>query len=398
MKIVLASDMRALRCRAKEIAGHVGALSWKDGILTPESQSRFLLEMQRIMKENRVTGASLVLVHDRKPKIYPFGMAHIRPHDPVRTDTCFRMASITKLVVTFGFFSLLEEGLLSLDTDVSEILGFPLRHPSYPQVAITARMLMTHTSGITDFGSYGKVSPDHPPPLNELLKRSDCWRATAPGESFHYSNLGAGITGVLMEIVSHLPLADMMHLRIFEPLGIRATLDPRRVTPKEDLADGYRIPRLPFLPPHCVYNASRLSSRPEEIFDPKVDYFSGSGRLIADGRGAADLLSLLLSKEDTPVLSRASLQEMRTLQDGHGGIAYAGRGLNVAFLPGVFPGRTLLGHQGVAYGMCAELFGDPETGDGAVVLTNGMNLHKRREPFTAGGFDLLALAFSALAS
>ena len=75
----------------------------------------------------------------------------------------------------------------------------------------------------------------------------------------------------------------------------------------------------------------------------------------------------------------------------------AGRGLNTAFLPGVFEGFSPVGHQGVAYGMCAELFADPQTGAGVGVMTSGVRLI-RQPPLMRAGFDLLALGFAALRS
>ena len=89
------------------------------------------------------------------------------------------------------------------------------------------------------------------------------------------------------------------------------------------------------------------------------------------------------------------LELMRASQDGAGGIRHAGRGLNVAFLPGVFDGFSPVGHQGVAYGMCAELFADPGTGAAVCVMTNGVRL-ARTPPLMRAGFDLLSLGFAAM--
>jgi hypothetical protein len=86
---------------------------------------------------------------------------------------------------------------------------------------------------------------------------------------------------------------------------------------------------------------------------------------------------------------------MRSCQDGQPGIASAGRGLNTAFLPDVFEGFSPIGHQGVAYGMCAELFADPASGCGVGVMTSGTRL-VRQAPLMRTGFDLLALGFAAL--
>ncbi len=393
------AEKETLLHRAGEIADRAGSFSWDEGgHLSFESRTRFQSEMLKLMREHRIIGATVAIVTKDATELFSLGKARLWPMVPVQPETCFRMASITKLIVTYGFLSMAEEGLLSLDDDISDLLGYSVRHPDYPEKAVTARMLLTHTSGITDSGAYASLDSKHPLPLNEFLNQKNCWLSSAPGETFHYSNLGAGITGILMEKTARLPLAEIMRQRVFDPLCIRATLDPRLVSPSSDLADGYRISRLPFLPPIRVYNAAQLTKSPPEPFDPDLDYYAGVGRLVADGRAAAALLRILLSEEDTPVLNQASLREMRSLQDGRGGIQCAGRGLNVAFLTDVFPKRTLVGHQGAAYGMCSEFFGDPKTGEGAVVLSSGMNLHKRRGPFVAGGFDLLALAFASLRS
>ena len=95
------------------------------------------------------------------------------------------------------------------------------------------------------------------------------------------------------------------------------------------------------------------------------------------------------------VLPAASLDMMRACQDGQSGVKQAGRGLNTAFLPGVFDDFSPIGHQGVAYGMCAELFADPEKNAGVGVMTSGMRLVKQ-PPLMRAGFDLLALGFAAI--
>ncbi|MBO5218175.1 MAG: hypothetical protein J6C52_02015, partial [Clostridia bacterium] len=114
-----------------------------------------------------------------------------------------------------------------------------------------------------------------------------------------------------------------------------------------------------------------------------------------DGHGMEQLIRLLASRDGMGVISAASLEMMRAAQDGMHGIRAAGRGLNTAFLPDVFDGFSPVGHQGVAYGMCAELFADPQTGAGVGVMTSGVRL-VRQAPLMRAGFDLLALCFASL--
>lgn len=110
----------------------------------------------------------------------------------------------------------------------------------------------------------------------------------------------------------------------------------------------------------------------------------------------AALLGLLASHGEMGVLSAPLLDLMRAPQDGLGGVGQIGRGLNTAALPGVFPGFSPVGHQGVAYGMCAELFADPTTGAGVGVMTSGTRLNRDTPPLMRVGFDLLTLGFASL--
>ena len=143
-------------------------------------------------------------------------------------------------------------------------------------------------------------------------------------------------------------------------------------------------------------NAQALAKRKPEPFDPERDYLCAAGRLITDSRGMAALLGLLASHGEMGVLSSPSLDLMRAPQDGLGGVGQIGRGLNTAALPGVFPGFSPVGHQGVAYGMCAELFADPTTGAGVGVMTSGTRLNRDTPPLMRVGFDLLTLGFASL--
>ena len=395
MKNPTAEELAFLRARAGRTFDRFPILPRRgDGRMSPESRLRFELSMETILERSRALGACVVL---RRPsgghETFCYGRARLLGRAPVTEETCFRVASVSKLVMTFGALALVERGTLNLDKDLSVYLGYPVRHPRFPDAPVTLRMLLTHTAAIRDEGNYGTRGMQKGCALRELLENAENWLDARPGETFHYSNLGAGVAGVAMERAANRPFDELMQELVFAPLSIRASYDPRRIAPRSDLANGYGM-RFPV--PILKYNAQALARRKPEPFDPERDYFCAAGRLITDSEGMAALLGLLASHGEMGVLSADSLDLMRAPQDGLGGVGAVGRGLNVAYLPGVFPGFSPVGHQGVAYGMCAELFADPATGAGVGIMTNGVRLERDTPPLMRVGFDLLTLGFAAL--
>ncbi|MBR4038795.1 MAG: beta-lactamase family protein [Clostridia bacterium] len=396
MKNASPSELIALRARARDIARALTPPERSpDGRLLQHSREALQKQIDAVLRCHRAVGASIVLcAPGGAADFFHYGYARLRPKIPVTAQTCFRIASVSKLVMSFAALSLCESGQLDIDRDISDYLGYRVCHPRAGGTPVTMRMLLTHTAGVTDAGPYGTRGMQPGCTLRELLESPASWLHTVPGEAFHYSNLGAGAAGVVLERAAGMPFDDILQQRVFSVLGVRASYDPRRIIPAGDLADGYSVRSI--LPPRLRYDAAQLSARPPEPFDPERDYLIAAGRMITDSCGMERLIRLLASKDGMGVISAASLDMMRAPQDGACGIQSAGRGLNTAFLPDVFPGFSPVGHQGVAYGMCAELFADPKTGAGVGVMTSGVRL-ARQAPLMRAGFDLLALGFASLA-
>ena len=395
MKNPTPDQLRQLAARAAKTAALLPPMTrGQDGRLDPPSREAFAAAAKRILQRERAVGAALVLLHGGgQAESFHFGHARLSPKVPVGEATCFRVASVSKLVMTFGALSLCESGLLDLDADISQYLGYCVRSPHALDAPVTMRMLLTHTSGIFDGGTYSTRGMERGCTLRELLEAPANWLPALPGSAFHYSNLGAGAAGVVMERAASQPFESIMRERVFDRLRIRAGYDPARIAPPGDLADGYSVRA--FLPPRKKYDAARLTQKPPQGFDPETDFLIAAGRMITDGNGLIALLRLLASKEDTSVLSKEMLSLMRAPQDGSRGVTPMARGLNCAYLPGVLGGFSPVGHQGVAYGMCAELFADPQTGCGVGLMTSGVRLVPC-PPLMRAGFDLLSLGFAAL--
>ena len=126
------------------------------------------------------------------------------------------------------------------------------------------------------------------------------------------------------------------------------------------------------------------------------------GRLILSVPDLAKIARLLCSDgavDGRRVLAPQSMEELRAPQARRGSVSGdAGRGLGVAFAPDVFGRRLAIGHQGVAYGMNAEVWGDPATGDAVAMATNGALLSPAGTLIRCGwaatriGFEALARA------
>lgn len=139
----------------------------------------------------------------------------VTPDDPVR------IASVSKLVTALGVMRLVDQRRLDLDRDVSDYLGWPLRHPGFPDVPITLRLLLSHRSGLTD-------GADYIIPLGETLRtrlaNPKAWdMAHAPGSDwFHYTNLNFPVVASVMEAASGERFDRLMQRLVVGPLGLSA--------------------------------------------------------------------------------------------------------------------------------------------------------------------------------
>ena len=170
------------------------------------------------------------VVHQRA-----FGRRFIDPaaraDKPADTGTLYRIASISKLVTALGVMKLVEDARLSLDEDIGHYLGYPVRNPHFPGVAITLRMLLTHTSSLRDDGGYswpaGAQLREMLTPGGKLHGTGAIWSAqAAPGRWFSYANLPWGIAGTVMEKVAGERFDRLMKRLVLEPLGLRGGYNP----------------------------------------------------------------------------------------------------------------------------------------------------------------------------
>ena len=119
--------------------------------------------IKSIMQEIPVMGLSVAVVKDNKI-IYAqsFGAKSRENNTPLTNDCIFRIASISKSFSATSIMQLAERKKLSIDQDVSELIGFKVRNPKFPETVITLRLMMSHLSSINDSQGYFSLDAINP--------------------------------------------------------------------------------------------------------------------------------------------------------------------------------------------------------------------------------------------
>jgi len=155
------------------------------------------------MEAADIPGLSMAVI--RNGKIFwsgAFGVRSRETNEPVDENTIFEAASLTKTVTAAAALKLVERGVLDLDTPLAEYLPYPKLAGDERYKKITARHVLTHTTGLPNWG-------------NKLLRE--------PGELYGYSGEGFLYLGHTLEKLTGMTLEEFARKEIFEPLGMSRT-------------------------------------------------------------------------------------------------------------------------------------------------------------------------------
>lgn len=170
------------------------------------------------------------------------GLRDVTTNAPVRSDTVFRIASMTKSFTAMAILQLRDAGKLSLDDPVEKYVPElrKLRYPTADSPRLTLRHLLTMSPGFPEDNPWGDqqlaISESR---FNEFLQEGIAFSNT-PGIAYEYSNYGFAILGRVISRVSGMTYSAYIRRNILDPIGMRSsTLEPRSV-PSAQLALGYR--------------------------------------------------------------------------------------------------------------------------------------------------------------
>jgi CubicO group peptidase (beta-lactamase class C family) len=344
--------------------------------------------MQRFVDEKEIAGAvAMVGNADGVLAIETVGRRELEGDLPMKPDTLFRIASMTKPITAVAIMILVDEGKLKLDDPVEKylpdfagqmMLGYRqgdtyiAKKPSRP---ITLRDLLTHTSGLPDGPLPDSAERDARPSTTLAESSRNYGRrrlSFEPGSKWSYSNAGINTLGRVIEVASGTSYENFLKTRIFDPLGMVDTTFYPSPDQMKRLAMTYGRDGDELQPVASSKVAPKAGERPP----------SPAGGLYSTALDLSKVYRMMLTRgtfEGRRILTESAVAEMTRLQTGDlqcGFVDGMGFGLGWAFVKdptgvteSLSPGS--FGHGG-AFGTQAWI--DPRKGRFAILLIQRVGL------------------------
>ena len=342
------------------------------------------------MDECRTMGLATVLFKgDDILYMNAFGWRDKKGGDPLDIHDIFKIASMSKSFSAVSILQLVDEGKLSLEDDVSDLMGFPVRHPKWPDIPLTLKMLLSHTSSMKDgTGNSRYWTPDwvNPAvtPVDSMLRRA--FYDYAPGQGYNYCNRGFNMLGNIIERASGERFDDYVRHHILDPLGAEVA--------------GYNIDSL---------DADRLVTmygydKSEDKLLRNNAYVRKNEKKVADGtyvigedgwgwsptggmkitlpdlvRWVKTLRDSCITPSGVRLISPESYRKLRThTTPADPGTDYC---LGTRTETRLIEGKTLYGHTGSLHGYKGCMFVHPTEGWGFICLCSSTKLDKINEVY-----------------
>jgi CubicO group peptidase (beta-lactamase class C family) len=290
----------------------------------------------------------------------------------VTPQTPFMLASVSKTITCAGVMALVEDGRLDLDADINEYIPFEVRIPKTPDIPITMRMLLTHTSAIRDrwqiWGTpwsdptlyfhgdspiaLGDFCRSYYVPAGSEYRSQGNFYERPPGTRYAYSNLAVALSGYVAEAVSGVDFDAWCRQRIMLPL--------------EMANSGFRLADVDATTVAMPYTSS------PQGFDPIFQYGYPDypdGEVRASARHQARWLGAFMNFgefQGVRVLDRDTVKETRRNQIPD----LVGWPQGLIWFGETSGGFNVLGHDGGDVGVSARMFFRPDARVGVVTLTN----------------------------
>ena len=337
-------------------------------------QDQFNEEVKTIMERNNNVGLALVAVHNGEVVLNEtYGYKNLETKEPIAKDDIFRIASISKSFCATAVMQLVEQGKLSLDQDVSELVGFEVRNPNFPDKVITVKMLLSHTASMNDANGYFSLNAINP---DSSATWKTAWNSYAPETGYEYCNLGFNTLGTIVERVSGERYDKYIVNHILNPIGVYGGYEVLSLDSTKFVNiytwDGEKN--------EYIHKPAAYATKEKEIenyvFGVSTPVFSPTGGLKISAQDLAQVMKMHMNlgtaENGTQIISKESAEAMQSIvaPKTDEGDAY---GFAIRTSNQLLDGHTMIGHTGSAYGVYTSMFWDKNREFGFIVMTNGCN-------------------------
>jgi CubicO group peptidase (beta-lactamase class C family) len=302
----------------------------------------------------RVPGASLAFWHEGELTEVTAGVLNLDTGAQVIPDSLFQIGSITKVWTASQIMLLAEQGRLTLDTRIADLIpGFKVADPEITREA-TVRHLLTHTSGIDgDFFLDTGRGDDCVERYVEAC--ADLGRSCPLGATLSYSNAGYVIAGRIVEILTGQIWDDALREQIIEPLGLTHVCTLPEDVLRFSAATGH------------IGGQDGGEITPTPVWGlPR-----SAGPAVLISARAADVVAFGRAHLDGGLLGKESSEAMREPQAAVPNPHLLGGHWGLGWILDCVDDRWIAQHAGNTFGQASMLWAVPDTGTVACLLMNG---------------------------
>ena len=263
---------------------------------------------------------------------------------------------------------LIEAKKMKLSDDFSDLVGFKVRNPKFPETVITLKMILSHTSSINDSEGYFNLDVINPAKNKNW---ANCYNDYEPGKGYEYCNLNFNMVGTVIEKYSGERFDNYVKQHILAPLN---------------LYGGYCVDSLAKQKFVTLYDynakTKKLTASPA-AYAPKSEeiknYTFGYSTPIFSPTGGMKISATDLAKYMTMHMNYGKYDGERLMSKKHSKLMQTkvsdqeNYGLALQEDRNLFPGQLMIGHTGSAYGLNSAMYFNPKEKFGFVVITNGCN-------------------------
>ena len=324
--------------------------------------------VEAFLGSHEVAGLAVAVVREEEVVSRGFGVRDVGSGAPVTPESMFHLASVSKPFVATAVVSLATardagEPLLDLDAPVIEwVPEFTLADGRAGEV--TARRLLSHSSGLPDVTDYGWHDPQlGDDALSEFARSLSGWRLQVePGSKFSYSNAGFELLGLLLSWATGTTFENAVRQQVLAPLGMRTSTFLRAEVPGH-LAVSPHV-GMPLSVPEGGYPYTRRHAPSSTLHSNLVEMCRWMVAHFEPAEVAAGASTGQWARLDAALLDRMWRPVVPIAQPPWEEAAALG------WAVGSYHGHRTLSHSGADPGFGSKLVLLPERRTGVVVLAN----------------------------